>query len=265
MKHQRVIETISDAMMDVESVKALFLSGSHGNGRADAYSDIDFLLISENGATEALGEAWKEAVANTGKIVLWWDHTKSRSLINAITEDWRRIDVNILEPEQLTHFSQHDLKPILDPENKYAELRERKTPSESNIGKFKYQVEEFLRIIGLLHLVEGRKEYLNGVLGIFHLRNLLVELLIDETNAPDRGGVLHLNRLIADEQKELLLQLPAAIPERDAIIDAHIAYAKAYFPRARKRASQLNMDWPEDFEAATWAMLERDLSIKRPY
>lgn len=62
--------------------------------------------------------------------------------------------------------------------------------------KFIYQIEEFIRILCLLHLAAGRAEYINGVLGVYHLRNLLIDLMIEETNAPNRGGVLHLNRLI---------------------------------------------------------------------
>ena len=105
----------------------------------------------------------------------------------------------------------------------------------------------------------GREEYLNGVLGLFHLRNLLVELLIAETAVPDRGGVLHLNRLITDAQKALLRDLPPPIPERRALIDAHVAYAQAYMPLAKARATHLGLTWPQAFEDATWRKLERDV------
>ena len=93
----------------------------------------------------------------------------------------------------------------------------------------------------------------------------MVELLIDETNAPNRGGIVHLNRLITDAQKDLLTSLPPAVPNRDAMISAHLAYAKAYLPRARLRAARLEMAWPERFEAATWERLDEALSIPLPY
>ncbi len=265
MDPSKIIETISDKMVDVVGVRALFLSGSHGNGKADEFSDIDFLLISETGPTDEIANAWKEAIGNTGEIILWWDLRTTRSLINVITEDWTRIDLNILKPEQLKHFTQHSLKPVFDHDNGYEGLPEKPPKPSPSPTRFKYQVEEFMKIVGLLYLVDGRKEYLNGVLGVFHLRNILVELLIEETAAPDRGGVLHLNRLITDEQKELLKSLPAPVPERDAIIEAHLAYAAAFLPRARKRAAALGMEWPEAFETATWKKLEQTLSIKKPY
>jgi hypothetical protein len=76
---------------------------------------------------------------------------------------------------------------------------------------------------------------------------------------------LHLNRLITDEQKGLLMSMPPAVPSRDAMISAQLTYAKAYLPRARKKAERLGMDWPERFEAVTWERLEETLSIKKPY
>lgn len=265
MNHSEVIQVIADATRDMPGIRALFLSGSHGNGMADAYSDIDFVMVSEDGASDAVAQVWREAVARTGDIVLWWDRTKVPVLINAITEDWTRTDVIILKPDQMGSQTQNKLKPLFDHDNLYAGLAEAMPNPGPNLEKFRYQVEEFIRILGLLHLAAGREEYINGVLGVFHLRNLLVDLLIEETDAPDRGGVLHLNRLITEEQKNLLTSLPPAIPSRNAMISAHLAYAKAYLPRARQRAARLGMEWPERFEAATWAHLSQALSVQRPY
>jgi hypothetical protein len=265
MKHSEAIQIISDATRDVLGIRALFLSGSYGNGMADQYSDIDFILVAEEGASDAVAEIWRDAVAKTGDIVLWWDRMNVPVLINAITDDWTRTDVLILKPDQMGSQAQSNLKPVFDHDNIYGNLAEARLKPTPNLKKFRYQVEEFIKILGLLHLAAGRKEYINGVLGVFHLRNLLVDLLIEETDAPNRGGVLHLNSLISEEQKDLLMALPPALPNRDAMISAHLAYAKAYLPRARLRAAILGMEWPERFEAATWAQLNGTLSLQRPY
>lgn len=265
MTHTDAIQVITDATRDVPGLRALFLSGSYGNGMADAYSDIDFLLVADDGATDAVAAVWREAVAKTGDIVLWWDRLTVPVLINAITEDWTRTDVLILKPDQMAAHAQCSLKPLFDPANIYDTLAAVAQKPAPNLKRFRYQVEEFIRVLGLLHLAAGREEYINGVLGVFHLRDKLVELLIAETDAPNRGGMLHLNRLITQDQKDLLTSLPPAVPNRAAMIEAHLAYANAYLPRARVRAERLGMEWPERFEAATWAQLEAALSIQRPY
>ncbi len=265
MEHQDVIDIIANALQEAPEVRALFLSGSYGNGLADDYSDIDFILVAKGGATDAVAELWREAVNQTGEIVLWWDRTTRPSLINAITADWTRTDVVILKPDQMGAQTPTSLKPLFDHDDLFeglANTPENKAPSPARV---RYQIEEFIRILGLLHLAAGREEYINGVLGVFHLRNLLVELLIEETAAPNRGGALHLNRLLTDEQKELLTSLPPALPNRDAMISAHLAYARAYLPRARKLALQWGVEWPERFETVTWGKLSNTLSIERPY
>jgi len=94
------------------------------------------------------------------------------------------------------------LKPLFDHDDIFKGLANVPETKAPNPARVRYQIEEFIRILGLLHLAAGREEYINGVLGVFHLRNLLLELLIEETAAPNRGGALHLNRLLTDEQKE---------------------------------------------------------------
>lgn len=265
MTHNQIIQTITTAVRKAAGVKALFLSGSYGNGLADAYSDIDFVLVAEQGATDAIAAVWKDAISQTGEIVLWWDRTTVPVLINAITADWTRTDLIILKPEQMKAHAQSTLKPLFDHDGIYGTLPETAVPPQPNPARFLYQVEEFIRILGLLHLAAGREEYINGVLGVFHLRNMLVELLIAQTNAPNRGGMLHLNRLITDAQKALMTSLPPPVPERDAMIKTHLAYAAAYLPRARKRAAELGVQWPERFEAVTWEKLNDTLGVDRPY
>ncbi|WP_390914634.1 nucleotidyltransferase domain-containing protein [Pseudosulfitobacter sp. SM2401] len=265
MARSDTIKVISDATRDVPGLKALFLSGSYATGLADQYSDIDFVLVADSGASDEVAQIWHDAVGKTGEIMLWWDRTNVLVLINAITADWTRTDVVILKPEQMGSHAQSSLKPLFDHDNIYDSLAKSAQNYGPNLKKFRYQVEEFIRILGLLHLAAGRHEYINRVLGVFHLRNLLVDLLIEETDAPNRGGILHLNRLITEDQKHLLTSLPPAVPTRDAMISAHLAYAKAYLPRARNRATRLGMDWPERFEAATWARLGEALSVQCPY
>lgn len=265
MEQFKVIEIISNELRGSTIVRALFLSGSHGNGMADEFSDIDFILVAEDGASDEVSQLWRSAVRQTGEFVLWRDRTTQPTLINAITDDWTRTDLIILKPDQIGAHNQASLKPLIDRDNLFQSLSNAVEHALPDQARLRYQFEEFIRILGLLRLAVGREEFITGVAGVFHLRNLLVELLIVETAAPHRGGVLHLNRLLTDEQKALLVSLPPAIASRESMITAHLAYAKAYLPRARELALQYEIDWPEHFEKVTWALLNATLVIDCPY
>lgn len=264
MQPATAIEAIARELKDEPGIRALFLSGSYGAGLEDAYSDIDFLMVASDGPTDEVAKLWHQVVSRTGEIVLWWDRQVRPVLINAITHNWLRTDVVILKPDQMGRQTKDSLKVLFDHDRIFDTLPASSKKSGPDPRRMKYQFEEFIRILGLLPLGMGREEYLNGVLGVFHLRNLLVDLLIEETGAPHRGGALHLNRVITDEQKEVLASLPPPVPKRDLLIAAHMAYAGAYLPRARKLAKQWGIEWPERFEAATWQRLQKELAIEPP-
>ncbi|BCP51648.1 hypothetical protein K32_02650 [Kaistia sp. 32K] len=185
-------------------------------------------------------------------------------MINAITASWLRVDVDIVTPAQLASRSKDGVKVLIDPDGLFDALPDVSANREPNPKRIRWQAQEFMRILGLLPLAIGRQEYFNSVTGLFLLRNLIVELMIEETNAPHRGGALHLNRLITTEQKAALAALPPLVAERDALIEAYLAHAALYLPRARQRAARLGIDWPEAFEAATWAHLRDALGLEAP-
>nr|WP_272212813.1 nucleotidyltransferase domain-containing protein [Marinicella sp. W31]MDC2878735.1 nucleotidyltransferase domain-containing protein [Marinicella sp. W31] len=259
------IQAISGVLRTAWAIDALYLSGSFAVGLEDEYSDIDFVLVTRDGPSDTVAALWRSAVEVTGEPVLWRDRVTFPSLINAITADWLRIDVIILKPEQMVSRNRTELAVLFDRAGLWEALPDCVQKKSPDPKRLRDQFEEFIRIVGLLPVAAGRKEYINGVTGIYHLRNLLVDLLIKETDAPHRGGALHLNRLLTDEQKELLKSLPAPVAEREAMIEVHLAYAKAYLPRARQLAALWGVEWPERFEVVTWRHLHATLGINRPY
>ena len=265
MDHQARIATITEALSQDDRIRGLFLSGSHGNGRADAFSDLDFLMVSSEGASDAMAEIFRDAVSACGEIVMWRDRIVRPALINAITEDWTRFDLVILKPDQLAGQRQDALAPLIDRDGIHDGLARGAAPQGMSAPRLAYLIDEFLRVLGLLHLVAGRQEYLNGVTGWFLLRGMLIDLMIEETAAPDRGGALHVNRLLSEAQQEEIAGLEAPRPEMASLIMAHMELAQAFLPRARALAAARGIDWPEAFEAATWDLLERRLAVQRPF
>ncbi len=253
---------IAEALRDHPTVRALFLGGSHGNGLSDAYSDLDLVLVSEGGGSDELAALLKQAIAQTGQIVMWRDRTVTPVLINAITAPANRIDVLMYTPADVKGYAQDRLQTLFDHDDILASLPKTTLHCASDPKRMAYQFEEFIRILGLLPLAIGREEYINGVAGIFHLRNLLVELLIAETNASNRGGALQLNRLLTEEQRDLLISLPPPIATREGVIRAHKTYAAAYLHRARAYANQNAITWPEQFEDAILTYVGEALDIQ---
>ncbi|SHF40108.1 nucleotidyltransferase domain-containing protein [Devosia limi] len=262
---ETAIATMAGVFGREPKVRALYLSGSFGYGLADRYSDIDLLIVTEDGPSDEIAALCRRAISAAGDIVLWWDRSVRPTLINAITDDWLRVDVEMATSTQLAGRPQNALKVIFDHDGLYDTLPDQVAPPRPDPKFFRWQVEEFIRILGLMPLALGRQEYVIGLTGVFMLRAALIDLLIAEAALPHRGGMLHLNRQITAAQKTLLASMPALEPKAEAVQHAQLAYAAAFLPRARVMARNIGAEWPERFEAATWANLASKLGIARPY
>ncbi|MBS7698064.1 MULTISPECIES: hypothetical protein [unclassified Chelatococcus] len=157
MNNAAAITTIARALENKPDIRALFLGGSYGVGLEDAYSDLDFISVTAAGPTDAFASLWRDAVGQTGEIVLWWDRQVKPMLINAITAEWLRVDVQIVVPEQMQQFSQGSIKVLFDHDRIYDALARVPDVSAPNQRRLKWQFEEFIRILGLLPLaIDGR-------------------------------------------------------------------------------------------------------------
>ncbi|MEO0912126.1 MAG: nucleotidyltransferase domain-containing protein [Pseudomonadota bacterium] len=242
-------------------VQSLFLAGSHGKGTQDAFSDIDFLAIAPPEAHAAIATLWRDTLESLAPIVFWNEQTGRGTLLNAITENWLRIDLFIAGPETLERRAQSLLKPLIDTAGHHARLPADLPPAAPNSRAVAYQIREFLRVLGLLPVALKRGEHVTIVKGIQILRDLLTDLMLEECTVADKGGILHLSRLLPQEDMETLRALPYPGPQPEALIVAHKAMAEAFLPRARRLAKALELDWPEAFEAATRAHLEREAGL----
>jgi hypothetical protein len=251
------IERIREGMQDEPGIRALFLAGSHGSGKADAYSDIDFVALAEEGDHAAVASAWKALVESIAPVVFWQERRMSWTLLNAVTEDWLRCDLTIFQPGALRGRARDTVKPLIDRGGFYDALPATLSPAQPNANHVQYLINEFIRVLGLLPVGIGRGEYVVGVTGTGLLRDMLIQLLTEEVPMPDKGGALHLSRVLPEADMRLLEGLPYPRPDRAAIIAANLATARAFFPRARALAERLGLSWPTAFEEATRRNLQR--------
>ncbi len=256
------IERIRRGMQDEPSIRALFLAGSHGSGKADAYSDIDFVALAEEGDHAAVVAAWRQLVESIAPVVFWQERRMSWTLLNAVTEDWLRCDLTVFQPGALRGRARDMVKPLIDRGGYYDALPETLPPAQPNVQQVGYLINEFIRVMGLLPVGIGRGEYVVGVTGTGLLRDMLIQLLTEEVPMPDKGGALHLSRVLPEADMRLLEGLPYPRPNRAEIIAANIATAQAFFPRARALAERIGVPWPTAFEDATRRNLQRTLGAE---
>lgn len=255
----KFIAGIRAGMQDEAKVRALFLAGSHRRGTADAFSDLDFLAVAAPGDHAGVVLAWRRLLDGLADVVYWKEWGSRGRIVNAVTSDWLRCDLSVVAPDALAGRAQDRLRPLIDRDGLHASLPPSLPPKEPDGPRVLGIINEFIRVLGLLSVAMGRQEHYLGVVGVALLRDQLVKLMLEEVSDPDPGGALHLSRVLPPDLMQVLESLPFPAPVRSEVIDAHLAVAREFFPRARALAARLDLDWPEAFEAAARRQLERQL------
>lgn len=258
MDQQDLIAAATARLEPDTRVRALFLAGSFGKGTADAFSDVDLIAIAAPADHEGIAADWRghlEAIAPVAN----YQRLPFALVLNAVLADWSRIDLNVVGPEAMGGRAQDRLKPLIDRDGLHAALPATIPDPGPDPRRVAGTITEFIRILGLAHVADGRGEYELGVLGYSMLRRMLSEILVAEMGLGDTGGILHLSRLIDADRMAILTALPSPTATRDSVLAANNAVARVFFPRARALAEKLGIAWPQPFEDATRAVLTRAL------
>lgn len=261
MHQQDIIAAAKTAFADDEAVRGLFLSGSFGRGTEDEWSDVDLLAIVGKPDQRGVADRFRLALNDLAPLVYWNELDRGGLLINVVTEDWLRCDLNMVEPNALGQKARDIIIPLIDRDGVFAGLPETLPPKTPNPNALRYQINEFIRVLGLMPVVVGRGEYLTGVMGNGLLRGLLTDLFMLDVNLPDPGGILHMSKLLPEEQIRIMSELPFPGAKRDEIVSANLAVAKVFMPRAKAMAERLGVEWPDAFEAATRRVLREKLGV----
>ena len=259
MDLMEIAQRVADRLSPDEDVRSLFVAGSFGAGTADAWSDLDLVAVVEPECHGAAAAAFAEAVGGVSPVVMRRERLGRGSLVNLVTEQWDRCDLFLAGADDFLagKRAKDRLHPLLDRDGLYARLPETLRPAAPNPKRVAFVVEEFIRVLGLLPVGLGRGEHILLTTGAGLLRDLLRDLMMEECPLPDRGGMLHLSRLLTSEQMAVLQALSYPGPDREEAIAAHVATARAFLPLARRMTAELDLPWPEAFEAATRAHLQR--------
>ena len=258
---QDLIDSIARRLDAEPGVEALWLAGSLGAGRGDAFSDVDLLVLAADGAADEVSAKLARDLVPAMRVVLVNSLFGGR-VLSMVTADWARFDLTIIQGGDLQRYDANALTPVFNktasnppaqPETTY------RTPPDQLLRL----VNEFLRVLGLAPVAVGREEFELALSGIDLLRRMTFELMLEENSVPPsmRGGALHRNPLLTAEQRESLRALPALVAERSSIIAGQAAFARLFLPRARRLAAEIGMEWPSAFEDATRRHLLKSLGL----
>jgi hypothetical protein len=241
-------------------IRSLWLTGSLGRGDGDAWSDVDLVAEIDEADRKACMADYKARRPDMPELVHMIE--VYGVILAATTADWMRFDISFLTSEQLARMDGAAFKqlkgdpartPPPHPPTADTRAAERQEP----------RVREFLRVLGLLPVAVGRQEWVVSQQGFGLLRDMLVDLMVDENMGAlgARGGVKRLNPFLTAEQRATLEALPAPPAQPDALIAANIEIAQLFLARARPLAHRLAAPWPQAFEDATRAHLKATLGI----
>jgi predicted nucleotidyltransferase len=260
MNQQDLIDAVASALADDQTIRALFLAGSYGRGTADEWSDVDLIAVVTPEDQAALAAKWRAVLHSITPIVFWNELNRGGLIINAISAEWLRCDLSIAAPDNFGRRAKNTVKPLIDRDGLYDTLPDRLPPKEPDARVVHYLIHEFIRILGLLPVVAGRGEDVTMAQGLGMMRDHLITLLMQGVTEPDPGGVLHMSKLLSQEQIDVLDFVCFPAPSnRDELIGANIRMARMFFPAARYWAKRLDIAWPSEFEEATRRRLEATL------
>lgn len=204
-QQQDLIDKITKSLESDDRIAAAWLSGSLGGGQGDEWSDVDVLALARGASALDVGRHY---AANPNAIVetVFVQPLYGGAVVHCITPDWQRFDLSFVDAPLLGRYDLKKLKPLFS-----KGMVDPLPPSSVPPGlppqgeRVLASINEFIRVLGLLPLVIGRKDYVNAFTGIGHLRTRFIDLLIEENgiSPAERGGALHLNRLLTADQQNV--------------------------------------------------------------
>jgi predicted nucleotidyltransferase len=261
MDADQLISSISKVLQDDPRVLAAWLSGSHGRGTADRYSDVDVWLVVSADDVAGFIEDWPELSDRITPTVLR-QQVRGGPVFNAVTPGWLRFDVAIGTPEDVPNRSRSTLAPLFDRAGLTEQLKAVGDALPPDPGRVTGLTTEFLRVLGLLPVVLGRAEYVVAASGTGLLRQLLIQLMLEDVEIEDRGGALRLRGLLPPEQLRELTALPPIEATRATALAGHLACARAFLPLARELHDRCGLPWPRELEEALRRHLRTELDLE---
>jgi len=255
-----LIDSISRVLSADTRVESAWLSGSFGRGEADEWSDVDVTVVAFDRTFDQAVAAYANDLSAIANVV--YMNVISGRVVNAVTDEWARFDLTFLKPAEFAR-AMGPMSPLF---NRNPTGPKPQTPPayQASAQRVTAIVSEYLRILGLSPVVLGRGEYLVALDGVGHMRRLLIELFLEEAGISQaaRGGALHMNRFLTEDQRRALTSSPPLEATRESVLAAQEHLTRLFLPTARALARKTGASWPSSFEDATRRTLEKNLALE---
>jgi hypothetical protein len=256
---QALIDRAEYVLSKDDRVLGVWLVGSFGRGTHDRFSDVDLWVVVAADDADSFCDDWPNTSDKISPTV--FRRALGPRVFNHITPDWLRFDVSVGTPDAIGSRTRSTAKPLYDPHGLSAELAAPGAPRQPDPARVEFITVEFLRVLGLLPVAIGREEYVVGQSGAGLLRQMLIDLMLEDVAVEDRGGALHLDSLLPADRQQLLAGLPPLQATRESVITANLTCATHFLPLARTLHTRCGITWPQELEDAARQHLLTTLSV----
>jgi hypothetical protein len=260
-EQQALADSIGRVLAADAEIEAAWIGGSLGRGAGDAFSDVDIVALTGVVRAGEVGQRYARDISAIAEPALVNPLFGGR-VVNVVTADWQRFDINFIEPGELARFDAARLT-VLFNKGEREPPRPAARPYRPTPDTLLKIVNEYFRVLGLLVVATGREEYLLGLSGVDILRRLTTDLMLEENGIgpAERGGALHRNPLLTAGQRRELDSLSPVVASREGLIEANIELAAIFLPRARSLAREIGMPWPTVLDEATRRHLRERMGV----
>jgi len=255
-----LIDSITRVLSVDSRIESAWLTGSLGKGAGDEFSDVDVTVVVPEASFEETLSAYSSDTSAIAPVV--FSQVVHGRIVNSITANWDRFDLTFVKPAEFAVMPLTAAKPLFNrgtPERLFAAP----PPYKTTAPRVLQLVNEFIRVLGLTPGGIGRNEFFNLQDGVGLLRRMTLDLMLEANGigANARGGALHVNMFLTDEQRRALESVPPVGATRESVIAADVALARIFLPLAKKLATETGATWPSAFEDATRRHLARTVGM----
>jgi len=258
-----LIDRVTNVLSGLPRAGSAFLGGSFGRGEADDFSDVDVYVVVA--VPDDIPPMLTELSNNLEKVhpIAFSNVLPNARTINSVTHEWLRFDFTVLTQHEIAYFAQDQLKPLFDRLNVFEKMRASAEHRRSLTAEGLVEiVNEFIRVLGLSVVVNGRDDVVTAQTGTNLLRDMLIRIMTLENGAQPQRGVLSLKRHLTQRQYAALTNLAPLEATWPSVFARSKALAEEFFPRARALANELGATWPQEFQRVTIANLREKLGVE---